>query len=130
VDPRGKGDIGESHVRWRMKAPILQLATPVLKDGLLYTVDSKNYFYVLDAENGQVRYSERLKGKYHSSPIWADGHIYLSSTRGFTRVYQAGESPEFLAENRLEGEIWATPAFVDSCIYLRTSDYLYGLKVR
>ncbi len=30
-----------------------------------------------------------------------------------------------VAENLVEGEIWATPAFVDGAILLRTSEYLY-----
>ena len=38
VNPDGKGDIGDTHIHWRMKAPILQLSTPVYVDGLLYTM--------------------------------------------------------------------------------------------
>jgi len=127
VDPDGTGDIGDTHIRWRMKAPILQLSTPVYKDGQLYTVDSKGVFYSLDAKTGKVLWSSNLKGKYHSSPIYADGLLYISSTRGETYVYRAGPEPELLAKNHLEGEIWATPAFVDGAILIRTSEYLYKI---
>jgi outer membrane protein assembly factor BamB len=127
VDPNGSGNIGDSNIRWRMKAPILQLSTPVLVEGLLYTVDSRGVFYCLEAKTGQVKWSTSLKGKFHSSPIYADGNLYISSTGGETLVYRAGPEPELIAKNNLEGEIWATPAFTGGAILMRTSEYLYKI---
>ena len=127
VDPDGSGDIGLTHLRWRMKAPILQLSTPVFVDGMLYTVDARGEFFCLDALSGEVIWSEKLKGKFHSSPIFADGLLYLSSTRGETLVYRAGPVPELVAKNMLKGEIWATPAFTGGAILMRSSEYLYKI---
>ena len=128
VDPNGEGDIGETHIRWRMKAPILQLSTPVVVDGRLYTVDSKGVFYCLQASDGKVHWSENLKGKFHSSPLYANGHIYVSSIRGETLVYKAGPKLEQVSKNTLKGEIWATPALVDGAILIRTSEFLYRIE--
>ena len=128
VDPNGEGDIGETHIRWRMKAPILQLSTPVVVDGMLYTVDAKGVFYCLQASDGKVHWSENLKGKFHSSPLYANGHIYVSSTRGETMVYKAGPELERVSKNTLKGEIWATPALVDGAILIRTSEFLYRIE--
>lgn len=130
VDPDGEGDIGSTHILWRMKAPILQLSTPVVVGDYLYTVDAKAVFYCLRASNGQVIWSENLKGKFHSSPLYADGHIYVSSIRGETLVYKAGSEPELLSKNVLEGEIWATPALVDGSLLIRTSEFLYRIEGR
>ncbi len=52
VDPTGNGDITTTHIRWRMKALILQLSTPIVKDGLLYTVDTKNEMMCIEASSG------------------------------------------------------------------------------
>jgi len=128
VDPDGSGNIGGTHIRWRMKAPILQLSTPVYVDGLLYTVDAKGEFFCLDGKTGEILWSEKLKGKFHSSPIYADGLLYISSTKGETYVYRAGPAPELLSRNKLEGEIWATPALADGAILMRTSEYLYKIS--
>jgi outer membrane protein assembly factor BamB len=127
VDPDGKGDIGETHIHWRMKAPILQLSTPVYVEGKLYTIDAQGEFFCLDARNGEVLWSEKLKGKFNASPIFADGLLYISSTKGETLVYRTGSRPELVSRNTLEGEIWATPAFSGGAIMLRTSDYLYKI---
>jgi outer membrane protein assembly factor BamB len=127
VDPDGTGDMGKTHIKWRMKAPILQLSTPVYVDGLLYTIDSKGELFCLDALSGEILWSEKLKDKFHSSPIYADGLLYISSTRGETMVYRAGPEPELLSKNKLKGEIWATPAFTGDAILMRTSEYLYKI---
>ena len=127
VDPDGTGDIGHTHIRWRMKSPILQLSTPVFVDGLLYTVDSEGEIFCLEASSGDILWSEKLKGKYNSSPIYADGLLYISNTKGETLVYRAGPEPELLARNQLEGEIWATPAFTGGSILMRTSKFLYRI---
>jgi outer membrane protein assembly factor BamB len=127
VDPKGRGDIGDTHVLWRLHSPILQLSTPVVVDGLLYTVDSRSLLSCLDAATGATLWSEKLRGKYNASPVFAGGHLYLSSTRGDTHVFKAGREWEPVAENDLEGEIWATPAFTDGAILVRTSKYLYKI---
>jgi outer membrane protein assembly factor BamB len=128
VDPKGKGDITHTHVLWRIKSPILQLLTPVAVDGLLYTVDSKALLSCIDTQNGTTIWSEKLKGKYNSSPVYADGYIYINSTRGETFVYKAGKDLNRVSENMLEGEIWSTPAFTGGAILVRTNKYLYKVS--
>ncbi len=127
VDPDGQGDIGTTNILWRQKAPILQLLTPVIRDGLLYTVDSKGLLSCMDAQTGDTVWSKKLKGKYHSSPVYAGGYIYINSTKGKTLVLKAGPELEIVSENTLEGEIWATPAFTGGAILMRTSKFLYKI---
>ncbi len=126
VDPRGTGDLTEN-IMWRAPSPILQLSTQVIVDGLLYTVDSRSTLYCMDAKTGEVIWSEKLKGKFNSSPIAANGNIYISTTRGETIVFKQGRNYDLVSQNKLDGEIWATPAFVDGSILMRTSKGLYRI---
>jgi outer membrane protein assembly factor BamB len=126
VDPRGTGDL-TSNIVWRRSFPILQLLTPVIKDNLLYTVDTKGILHCLESESGETVYTENLRGKYNSSPVIANGNIYVSTTRGETIVFQEGREYNEVARNMLEGEIWATPAFVDETILMRTSAGLFRI---
>ena len=127
VDPDGEGDIGATNILWRIQSPILQLPTPVVVDGLLYTVDSRSQLSCIEAETGNTVWLQKLKGKYNSSPVYAGGNIYLSSTRGSTLVFEAGRQWKEVSENTLEGEIWATPAFTAGAILIRTSQFLYKI---
>ena len=128
VDPDGKGDIAASNILWRVKSPVLQLLTPLVKDGLLYTIDSEGTLLCVDAKTGETVWSEKLKGKYNSSPVYIAGHIYFNSIRGKTLVIKEGRELEIVALNSLDGEIWATPAVVNGAILMRTSKYLYKIQ--
>ena len=128
VDPSKINDKGEPEILWRVKSPRLQLLTPLVKDGLVYTVDSKGIMLCLDASTGETIWSNRMKGKYHSSPVWAGGYLYFSSTSGSTYVVREGREMNIAAENRVEGEIWATPAIAGGALFLRTSKFLYKIQ--
>jgi outer membrane protein assembly factor BamB len=127
VNPDGTGDIGGTHILWTREFPILQLLTPVIHEGILYTVDSQGRLSCLDTATGRTLRSEKFRGKYNSSPLYADGHIYFSSTNGKTIVLKTGPDFEIVEENQLEGNIWATPAIADGALLVRTSEYLYKI---
>jgi outer membrane protein assembly factor BamB len=128
VDPDGKGDIAASNIIWRVKFPVLQLLTPLVKDGLIYTVDSEGTLLCMDTKTGETVWSEKLKGKYNSSPVYIAGHIYFNSIRGETLVIKEGREFEMVAQNSLDGDIWATPAVINGAILMRTSKYLYKIR--
>jgi outer membrane protein assembly factor BamB len=128
VDPSGSGDVTKTHVLWRFRSPILQLLTPLIKDGLIYTVDSNNNLFCIEAKTGQTQYTERLRGKYNSSPIYAGGNIYFTSTNGETLIIKEGRKLEIIARNKLKGETFATPAITDWSIIIRSGINLYGIQ--
>jgi len=127
ADPRGQGDITGSNIKWIMKTPILQLLTPVVKNGLIYTIDNESTLQCIDSKSGDIIYSEKLDGKYYASPVYADGKIYFFSTKGEILVINEGSKLQIITRNKLEGQIWATPAFIRDNILIRTSEYLYRI---
>ncbi len=127
VDPRGSGDITKSNVLWRLKSPILQLLTPLVKDEIIYTVDSRNNLNVIDAKTGNSLYTKKLKNKYNSSPIYSGGKVFFTSIKGETLILKAGKTLEIIAENKLPGEVFATPAIVQNSILIRNESSLYRI---
>ena len=130
VNPKGTGDITKTNVLWRYKGPILQLLTPLLKDGIIYTVDTKNNLIAIDAKTGTTIYTKRLKNKYNSSPVYADGRVYVTSVKGETLVIKAGRKLEILAENQLAGELYATPAIAGNSLIIRNTNSLYRIGTK
>lgn len=130
VDPKGEGNITGTNVLWRLKSPVLQLLTPLAKDGIIYTVDSRNNLLAIDTKTGTTFYSKKLRNKYNSSPVYAGGRLYFSSVKGETLVLKAGPNPEVLAENVLHGEIFATPAIVRNSILIRNETTLYRIGIK
>lgn len=127
VNPSGEGDISKTNILWRYKTPIIQLLTPLIKDGLIYTVDTKNVLMVIEAKTGNIVWSKKMNAKYNSSPVYADGKVYLTSVKGETLVLKAGRSFEQLAENSLAGEIYSTLAILRNSILYRNASSLYRI---
>ena len=130
VNPDGKGDITKSNVLWQTKAPAFQLLTPLIKDGLIFTIDARNMLYCLDAKTGKELYSKKLKQKYNSSPIYAAGNIYFTSQKGETLVIKHGKQLQIVAENKLSGEVYATPAIVQNSILFRNDKSMYRIGTK
>ena len=63
---------------------------------------------------------------YFSSLIGANGRIYAASLNGIITVLEAGDKLNIIAQNDLNDKIMATPAIVDSKLYIRTAGSLYA----
>ena len=77
---------------------------------------------------GAVLKQARLRGavdSYYASPVAGDGMVYIASRSGIVAVLKAGGDQEVLSVNKMDGEIYATPAIVGNRIYLRTASALY-----
>ena len=127
VNPDGTGDIAETNVLWSIRVAPMPLSTPVIHNGLIYSVDSGRMIRCYDASDGRELWSHRVRNQYNSSPVLAGGHIYFNSTRGETFVLKEGRELDIVAENQLDGEIWATPAVLRNSIIMRTDSHLYRI---
>lgn len=118
----------EPAIVWRQSRGAPSTPSPLAVGDELYVVSDKGIATCLDAETGDVVWSERLGGNFSSSPVFADGRIYVGNRDGATFVIKPGRTYELLATNRLDGQIMATPAALGRAIYLRTADAVYRLE--
>jgi outer membrane protein assembly factor BamB len=128
VRPGGKGEVGPANIAWSERKGVPGVPSPLYYNGRLYTFQNGGMVFCRVAKTGALVYSGRLgaPGYYYSSPVAADGKIYIASEKGVVVVLDAGEKLEILAKNKLDGAILATPALVDSNIYVRTENHLYA----
>lgn len=120
----GSGDVTETHVAWRRDRSAPSTPTPVLVEGLLYTVSDKGIATCLDARTGEQHWMERLGGNYSASPLHANGRILFLSEEGVARWVRAGKEYELLHVNEISARTFATPAFDGTGMYLRTDTEL------
>jgi outer membrane protein assembly factor BamB len=131
IKPGGRGDITSSHLAWSTdNGP--DVPTPVTDGTYFYIVRDNGVMWCLDAKSGKTIYGpERLKpGTYSSSPVLADGRLYVSNEDGVTSVVKAGPKFELLAENALEDYILSSPAISDGQVFVRTAAYLWTIGTR
>ncbi len=129
--PGGKGDVSQSHVLWTYQnGP--DVPTPVTDGELLYITNDRGIVFCLDAKTGaEVWGPQRIAAAiYSSSPVLADGKIYISNEEGTTTVMKAGRQFEVLAVNKFEEYMLSSPAISDGQIFLRTEKALYCIGKR
>ncbi len=122
----GRGDITNTHRAWVVDTGP-DVPTPVTDGKYLYMVRDNGAFLCLDAKTGKEIYpQQRLKpGTYSSSPVLADGKLYITNEDGLTSVVKAGPAFEILAENGLNDYTLSSPAVSDGQIFIRTAQHLY-----
>jgi outer membrane protein assembly factor BamB len=82
----------------------------------------------LDAPTGEVVWKHRLGGNFSSSPVSAEGRIYLNGEDGTSHVIAAGGEFELLATNHLDAGCMASPAIAGKAIFHRTKTHLYRIE--
>lgn len=126
----GRGDVTDTHIRWTAKKTLPQTPSPLLVDGLLYTVSDAGMLVCFDTATGQELWKERLKGKQTASPVYADGRVYVFDQDGNGTVFRPGRRYEHLATNRLDGGCMASPAISGRALFVRTRGHLYRIEAR
>lgn len=126
-----EGDItGTDAIVWKYDGK----ETPYAPSGLLY----EDKLYVLrsnngilscfDAKTGNPIYSgKRMEGmgNLYSSPVAAQGRIYILGHNGIMYVIKAGPIFKILAVNPLDDNFNASPAVIGDMMYLRGYKHLY-----
>ena len=128
VDPTGKGDVTETHVKWMYEDEVPQIPTPVIVDGRMYMVHDRGMVTCLDAMTAKVIWKEKLKGNFNSSPIYAGGNIYFINIKGVCTIIKPGDTFQKVAENDINETVKAVPSFVHDKMVLRTDKNLYLIK--
>lgn len=129
VNPDGKGDITGTNIIWKKKDETRdnQMLSPVIKNGLIYTVTTKNIMMCVDAMDGKEVWSRTVKSDFNASPLYVNGNVWFFSVKGEVLVLKAGREYEIIAENQMDSGIWATPAVLRNSMIMRTRNYLYRI---
>jgi outer membrane protein assembly factor BamB len=130
VNPDGTGDISGTNILWKKKdiQNQNQLLSPVIKDGLIYTISTRNKLMCVDASTGEEIWTNHMTSEFHASPIYVNGNVWFFSVKGEVVVIKAGRKYEVIAQNQMDSGIWATPAILRNSVIMRTQKYLYRIS--
>jgi outer membrane protein assembly factor BamB len=129
----GSGDMSDKAIRWKYQRTVPQLPSPLLYGGVLYMINDNGIVTTLNPETGAVIKQGRLTGAlgpHFASPVAADGHIFFTSEAGAVVVVSPGGDIVPMVVNQLAEDAYATPAFADGRLYVRTTTALYAFGAR
>ena len=127
LKPNGRGDLTESALVWKHQRGVPYVATPLLHNGILWTVKDGGIVTKLDPATGRLLQEERLPalGSYYASPVTGDGKVYFASEPGVVSVLANQAEWKVLSSHNFSEKIYATPVIDRERIYLRTEKALY-----
>ena len=131
VELPGRGS--SSPVVWEIVQDTPDIASPLLSSARLYFHKGKSgLLSCVDAATGKPHYmASRIQGLdgIYASPVAAGGHVYLTSRTGTTVVIRDADELSIVATNDVDETVDATPAPVDSELFIRGEKHLFCIAV-
>ena len=125
IDPRGSGNITNTHVAWHTRKNCSYVPSPVWIDKYFINVDDRGIATALDAKTGDEVWSQKLRRKQSASLLTANGLIYILGDDGSTSVVKPGPTYNEIARNSIGENAYASPAISGGQIFIRGSDHLF-----
>ena len=113
---------------WEASDCLPECSSPVATKDLLYVATSYGAVCAYNTEDGSVAKQHELETPFYSSPIIADGKIYLFSNSGKCYIFSTGKDFNLITSFETGEKTFATPAFTDGMIVVRTDKSLYVVK--
>lgn len=128
-----KGAIaGSAALIWTLDRDTPYTPSPLLYDNNLYFLKRNDGILAsYNAKTGEEFFGrQRLEGieGVYASPVGASGRVYIVGRNGAAYVIKHGKQFEVLSTNKLDDGFSASPAVVDSDLYLRGHKYLYCIS--
>ena len=121
-----RADDGET--LWEAGDCLPECSSPVATKDKLYVATSYGAVCAYDAATGEVVKQHELTTPFYSSPVIADGKVWLFSNSGKCYIFSAGKEFRLITSFDTGEQTFATPAFSDSMMVVRSDKSLYAIK--
>lgn len=110
---------------WESSDYLSDVPSPVATDKYLFVVTSYGTVVCYDAKTGSSYWTKEFENGFYSSPIIAEGKIYLLDKQGVMHIFNADKTFTSVGEAKLGEKSVCTPAFANGRIYIRGDKNLY-----
>jgi len=124
----GTADAITANVAWEYDTLLPEVSSPVGDGERFYYGTAVGDIVCLDAKTGEELWAEETEDGFYSSPILVGDRIYIADLSGNMYVFKTGNTYEELARFSVGEAAFATPAFLDGRVYVRTPEKLYCIE--
>ncbi len=115
----------DAKILWENDEYLPEASSPVAYQGLLYLATSYGVIVCYDTKTGEKYWEHEADKGFFSSPMVADGKLYIIDLSGIMHIFKTGKEKIIIAEPALGESTFATPAFTDGRIFIRGEKNLY-----
>jgi outer membrane protein assembly factor BamB len=113
---------------WENDEFLSDVPSPVATGDLVFVVTSYGAVVCYDAETGEKLWTRELEKPVYSSPMIADGKLWVMDKTGIMYIFKADKTLEELGRAPLGEGSFCTPAFCGGRIYIRGNKNLYCIE--
>jgi len=126
IDATGTGDLTSKGMVWVNTDIDRSLTTVAIKDGILYTADFTGRIFALNADTGREYWRHETNCRLWSSPLVADGKVYVGTDTGDLWTFAASPELKILGKTTLDSAISTSPIAANGVLYVMTQRWLYA----
>ncbi|MBT6006347.1 MAG: PQQ-binding-like beta-propeller repeat protein, partial [Prolixibacteraceae bacterium] len=117
-------------VKWGKLRGGSYMGTMLIYGDYLYNAAWNGKLSCFNALTGEEMFAEKVGSgnSYTSSPVAADGIIYITDNNGMVYSVKAGPEFQVLQENNLDETCMSTPAIAENYLFFRTNRSLIAVK--
>ena len=133
IDATATGEIHQEQVKWEVPGFLGGYSSPVMDDERVYQIDNGANLVAFDLKTGKRLWTLNLGTIQRSSPVLADGKLYVGTANGTFYIIRPGpDSGEILDRDELGSgeefeEIIGSVAVARGRVYLVSSDATYAI---
>jgi outer membrane protein assembly factor BamB len=135
VDISGTGTLGPDKIKWRVPGFLGEFSNPIIDGGQVYQVDKGAQLFAFDFTTGKELWKVNLGTVQKSSPVLADGKLYVGSESGKFFILKPGHDKcETLSEvtmpigsGGIPEQLVGSAAVARGRIYVPSMDSLYAI---
>jgi HEAT repeat protein/outer membrane protein assembly factor BamB len=130
ISPNGQGDVTERGLLWTSREVSRVVATPIVKDGLLYVGDVGGTVHCLDAATGTHLWKHETNDAIWGCLLLVGDRLYVGNAGGLMTVLRAGRRKELLAQIEMDAPLYSRPTVNGDALHLATANRLYLIATR
>ena len=113
---------------WRSNDFLPEVASLAATKDFVYVATSYGVLASFDAKTGELKHYHELDSEFYSSPMIVEGKLFLFSNHGEMFIFSTNSDFKQLGKISTGETTYATPAFTDGRIVVRTEKGLYCVK--
>lgn len=110
---------------WESNEYLPEVSSPVATKDALFVATSYGVLAVYDAKTGELLVEHDLGVQFYSSPMIVEGKVYLASVEGKVYIFSANKQATLINTIDTGEKIFATPAFTDGKMVIRSNASVY-----
>ena len=110
---------------WESNEYLPEVSSPAATKDVLFIATSYGVFATFDTKTGELLAEHDLGVQFYSSPMIVEGKVYLASVEGKVFIFAANKDATLINTIDTGEKTFATPAFTDGKMVVRTNESIY-----